>query len=103
MMVQKPTEAPLFPFWIDDRGLSFFFGFLVFITIFVPRVHLSRSGRIALDLIVAIMLSSVDVANILNTVIIYIVTEITVVELIADLTVESSPCLVKRGRAATLN
>src|SRR5439155_8233355 len=64
MMVQKPTEAPLFPFWIEDRGLSFFFGFLVLITIFVPMVHLSRSGRIALDLIFALMLFSGAVATI---------------------------------------
>src|SRR5438445_13779541 len=64
MMVQKPTEAPLFPFWIEDRGLSLFLGFLIFITIFVPMVRLSRSGRIALDLLFAIMLFSGAIATI---------------------------------------
>jgi hypothetical protein len=30
--ISKPTDAPLFPFWVADRGLSFFLGFLVLIT-----------------------------------------------------------------------
>src|SRR5439155_1457481 len=77
MMVQKPTEAPLFPFWIEDRGLSFFFGFLVFITIFVPMVHLSRSGRIALDLIFALMLFSGAVATIRKKILMYLVIALT--------------------------
>src|SRR5437899_1839367 len=64
MMVLKPTEAPLFPFWIEDRGLSFFFGFLVFITIFVTMVHLSRCGRIALDLIFSFVVFSSAVETI---------------------------------------
>src|SRR2546422_1169068 len=77
MMVQKPTEAPLFPFWIEDRGLSFFFGFLVLITIFVPMVHLSRSGRIALDLIFALMLFSGAVATIRKKILMYLVIALT--------------------------
>src|SRR5206468_2749355 len=97
MMVQKPTEAPLFPFWIEDRGLSFFFGFLVFITIFVPMVHLSRSGRIALDLIFALMLFSGAVATIRKKILMYLVIALTGVELIADLIVEFSPYLGHRG------
>src|SRR5436190_15526005 len=97
MMVQKPTEAPLFPFWIEDRGLSFFFGFLVFITIFVPMVHLSRSGRIALDLIFALMLFSGAVATIRKKILMYLVIALTGVELIADLIVEFSPSLGHRG------
>src|SRR3989454_31382 len=99
MMVQKPTEAPLFPFWIEDRGLSFFFGFLVFITIFVPMVHLSRSGRIALDLIFALMLFSGAVATIRKKILMYLVIALTGVELIADLIVEFSPSLGHRGWA----
>src|SRR2546421_12462861 len=97
MMVQKPTEAPLFPFWIEDRGLSFFFGFLVLITIFVPMVHLSRSGRIALDLIFALMLFSGAVATIRKKILMYLVIALTGVELIADLIVEFSPSLGHRG------
>src|SRR5207249_7604513 len=102
MMVQKPTEAPLFPFWIEDRGLSFFFGFLVFITIFVPMVHLSRSGRIALDLIFALMLFSGAVATIRKKILMYLVIALTGVELIADLIVEFSPSLGHRGWDTTL-
>src|SRR2546427_13220060 len=97
MMVQKPTEAPLFPFWIEDRGLSFFLGFLVFITIFVPMVRLSRSGRIALDLLFALMLFSGAVATIRKTILMYLVIALTGVELIADLIVEFSPSLGHRG------
>jgi FtsP/CotA-like multicopper oxidase with cupredoxin domain len=41
----------MFPFWVEDRGLSFFLALLVLITIFVPMVHLSRSGRIGLDML----------------------------------------------------
>src|SRR5207245_8359609 len=97
MMVQKPTEAPLFPFWIEYRGLSFFFGFLVFITIFVPMVRLSRSGRIALDLLFALMLFSGAVATIRKKILMYLAIALTGVELIADLIVEFSPSLGHRG------
>src|SRR5205814_8302221 len=96
MMVQKPTEAPLFPFWIEDRALSFFFGFLVLITIFVPMVHLSRSGIIALDIIFALMLFSGAVATIRKTILMYLDIVLTGVELIPDLIVEFSPSLRHR-------
>jgi hypothetical protein len=46
-------DTPLFPFWVEDRGLSFFLAFLVLITIFVPMIRLSRAGRIALDMVFA--------------------------------------------------
>src|SRR5437016_13250610 len=97
MMVQKPTEAPLFPFWIEDRGLSFFFGFLVFITIFVPMVRLSRSGRIALDLLFAIMLFSGAIATIRHRFLMYLVIALTALEFTGDLIVEFNPWLGHRG------
>src|SRR5437879_7589090 len=97
MMVQKPTEAPLFPFWIEDRGLSFFFGFLVFITIFVPMVRLSRSGRIALDLLFAIMLFSGAIATIRQKALMYLVVALTVLEFAADLIVEFNSSLGHLG------
>src|SRR2546427_10037676 len=97
MMVQKPTEAPLFPFWIEDRGLSFFFGFLVFITIFVPMVRLSRSGRIALDLLLAIMLFSGAIATIRHRFLMYLVIAVTALEFTGDLIVEFNPWLGHRG------
>src|SRR5207253_10479483 len=87
MMVQKPTEAPLVPFWIEDRGLSFFFGFLVFITIFVPMVRLSRSGRMALDLLFAIMLLSGAIATIRHRFLMYLVIAVTALEFTGDLIV----------------
>src|SRR2546422_1177119 len=102
MMVQKPTEAPLFPFWIEDRGLSFFFGFLVFITIFVPMVHLARFGRIALALIFPLMLFSGAFATIRKKILMYLVIALTGVGLIADLIVEFSPSLGHRGWDTTL-
>jgi ion channel len=102
MMVQKPTEAPLFPFWIEDRGLSFFFGFLVFITIFVPMVRLSRSGRIALDVIFALMLFSGAVAAVRKRILMYLVIALTGVELIANFIVEFNPSLGHRGWDTTL-
>ncbi len=34
--VPKLTDAPLFPFWIDDRGLSFFLVFLVLVQFLFP-------------------------------------------------------------------
>jgi len=97
MMVQKPTEATLFPFWIEDRGLSFFFGFLVFITIFVPMVRLSRSGRIALDLLFAIMLFSGAIATIRHRFLMYLVIAVTALEFTGDLIVEFNPWLGHRG------
>src|SRR6266566_811748 len=97
MMVQKPTEAPLFPFWIEDRGLSLFFGFLVFITIFVPMVRLSRSGRIALDLLFAIMLFSGAIATIRQKALMYLVVALTVLEFAADLVVEFDSSLGHLG------
>ena len=62
--ISKPTDAPLFPFWVADRGLSFFLGFPVLIAIFVPMIRLPRSGRIGLDLIFAFTLFSGAVATI---------------------------------------
>lgn len=57
-------DTSLFPFWVEDRGLSFFLAFLVLITILVPMIPLSRLGRIGLDLVFALMLFSIAVATI---------------------------------------
>ena len=46
------------PFWIEDKSLSFLLGFLVFMIILVPTVRLSRSGRIAIDLVFALIFLS---------------------------------------------
>ncbi len=85
------TEKPLFPFWVEDRGLSFFLVFLVLVTIFVPMVHLSRYGRIGLGLMFALMLFSGAVASIRNRILLYLIIALTVLEFTADLTVEFDP------------
>jgi len=54
--IDQQTETQLFPFWVEDWGLSFFLGFLVIAIIFVPMVTLSRSGRLGLGLMFALML-----------------------------------------------
>jgi len=95
--IQKPTDAPLFPFWVADRGLSFFLAFLVLITIFVPMIRLSRSGRIGLDLIFAFMLFSGAIATIRQRTLMYLVVAVTVLEFTADLIVEFNPLLSHLG------
>jgi hypothetical protein len=87
----KRKETPLFPFWVEDRGLSFFLVFLVLVTIFVPMVHLSRAGRIGLGLIFALMLFSGAVATIHNRVLMGLIIALTVLEFTADLIVEFNP------------
>src|SRR5467141_3135351 len=95
--IQKPTDAPLFPFLVADRGLSFFLAFLVLITIFVPMIRLSRSGRIGLDLIFAFMLFSGAIATIRQRTLMYLVVAVTVLEFTADLIVEFNPLLGHLG------
>ena len=93
----KPTEAPLFPFWLEDWGLSFFLGFLVLIIIFVPTIRLSRPGRIGLDLAFAFMLFSGAVATIRQKTLMYLVIAVTVLEFAADLIVEFNSSLAHFG------
>jgi hypothetical protein len=91
--MRKQTDAPLFPFWVEDRGLSFFLAFLVLITIFVPMVRLSRPWRIGMDLILALMLFSGAVATIRQRIFLYLIVALTVLEFTADLVVEFNPLL----------
>ena len=57
-------ERQLPDFWREDRHLSFFLAFLVLMTIFVPMAGESRTGRIAIDLIFALMLFSGAIATV---------------------------------------
>jgi hypothetical protein len=82
---------PVFPFWVEDRGLSFFLAFLVITTIFVPMVTLSRFGRIGIGLMFALMLFSGAVATIRKTILMYLVIALTALEFTADLVVEFKP------------
>src|ERR1700682_806195 len=95
--MRKKTDVPLFPLWFEDRGLSVFLGLLVLITIFVPMVRLSRSGRIGMDLVFALMLFSGAVATIRNRFLMYLIVAVTVLEFTADLIVEFHPLLGYRG------
>src|SRR6266852_5424 len=95
--ISKATDAPLFPFWVADRGLSFFLAFLVLITIFVPMIRLSRPGRIGLDLVFAFMLFSGAVATIRQRALMYLVVAVTVLEFAADLIVEFNSSLGHLG------
>ena len=91
--MRKQSEAPLLPFWLEDRGLSVFLGFLVLITIFVPMFRLSRLGRIGIDLIFALMLFSGAIATIRNKILMYLIVGVTILEFTADLIVEFNPSL----------
>jgi len=79
----KPTDAPLFPFWVEDRGLSFFLAFLVLI-LFLSHDSSVASGRNWIDLIFAFMLFSGAVATIRHRALMYLVVAATVIEFTAD-------------------
>jgi hypothetical protein len=89
----KPKPSTVFPFRLEDRGLSFFLGFLVLLTIFVPMVRLSRPGRIGVDLVLASMLFSGGVATIRDKILMYLVILLTALEFAAVLLVEFNPSL----------
>jgi hypothetical protein len=88
------TEARLFPFWVEDRGLSFFLGFLVLVTIFIPMFRLSRYGRISLRLMFALCFSPGRSPLFAGE---SLVIALTVVQLSADLIVEFYPSLGRWG------
>jgi hypothetical protein len=91
--MRKQTEKPLFPFWAEDRGLSFFLAFLVIMTIFVPMFRMSRYGRIGVDLIFALIFFSGAVATIRKRILMYLIMALTVLGFTADLMVEFNPSL----------
>jgi hypothetical protein len=93
----KQYRPTVFPFRIEDRRLSFFLGLLVLIAVFVPMVRLSRSGRIGLDLIFALMLFSGAIATIRHRILLYLIVALTALEFTADLIVEFNPSLGHRG------
>jgi hypothetical protein len=88
---QTNPDVPVFPFWVEDRGLSFFLAFLIIATILVPMVTLSRFGRIGIGLMFALMLFSGAVATVRKTILMYLVIALTVLEFAADLVVEFNP------------
>lgn len=90
-MVNKKPKWHVPRFWREDRNLSFFLAFLVLMTIFVPMIGLSRPGRIAIDLVFALMLLSGALATIRSRLLIYLIIGLTTLEFTADLIVEFDP------------
>ena len=101
-MVDKQIKQRLASFWREDRLLSFFLAFLVLMTIFVPMVGLSRPGRIAIDLIFALMLLSGAIATVRKRMLMYLIIALTVLEFTADLIVEFDPSFSPRDWDAAL-
>ncbi len=93
-MADKRTKLPLAGFWIQDRGLSFFLAFLVFMIFFVPMVRLSRPERVAVDLTFVLMLVSGAIATIRLRILMYLIIALTILEVTANLIVEFNPSLV---------
>jgi Ion channel len=97
MVAHKQTNRRLPRFGSEDRLLSFFLVFLVLMTVFVPMVGLSRPGRIAIDLIFALMLVSGAFATIHKRMLMYLIILLTILEFTADLIVEFNPSFSPRG------
>jgi hypothetical protein len=95
VIADKETTLTLPGFWSQDRGLSFFLGFLVLMTIFVPMFRQSRPERIALDLAFALMLVSGAIATIRQPIVMSLVVALTVLEFAADFIVEFDPALIQ--------
>jgi hypothetical protein len=90
-------ERQLPGFWREDRHLSFFLAFLVLMTIFVPMVGESRPGRIAIDLIFALMLFSGAIATVEKRMLMSLIIALTILEFTADLIVEFNPSFSPKG------
>jgi hypothetical protein len=91
------TDRQLTGSWREDRLLSFFLGFLVLMTIFVPMVGLSLAGRIAIDLTFALMLLSGAIATVHKRMLMYLILALTCLEFTADLIAEFNPSFSPRG------
>jgi hypothetical protein len=94
-MPDKQAELPTPGFWSHDRGLSFFLGFLVLMTIFVPMFRQSRPERIVLDLAFALMLVSGAIATISKPFVMYLILALTALEFTADWIVEFKPSVIQ--------
>src|ERR1700728_2535530 len=97
VMAKVGRDQALPGFWCEDRHLSFFLGFLVLITIFVPMVGESRTGRIAIDLTFALMLFSGSIATVSKRALMYLIIALTILEVTADLIVEFNPSFSPQG------
>jgi hypothetical protein len=66
-------------------------------TIFVPMIGLSRPGRIAIDLVFALMLLSGAIATVPKRMLMYLIIALTILEFTADLIVEFNPSFGTSG------
>src|SRR6202050_5442099 len=96
-MADKRINRRLPGFWREDRLLSFFLAFLVLMTVFVPMVGMSRPGRIAIDLIFALMLLFGVLATRDKRMLMYFIIALTILEFTADLIVEFNPSFSPRA------
>jgi hypothetical protein len=87
-MPDAQTKPSPVAFLFSDQGHGFFLAFLVFMTIFLPMVRLSRPERIAADLIFPLMIVSGATATIQQRFFLHIALALTVLEFTADLIVE---------------
>src|SRR3984957_12551759 len=75
----------------QDRLLSFFLAFLVLMTVLYPMIGPSRSGRIIIDIIFALMLLSGAIATLERPLLMALIIALSVLEYAADLFVEFNP------------
>ena|ERR1700685_2171842 len=95
--MQKVTDTSLFPFWIEDWGLSWLLAFLVLVVIFVPMFTLSRFGQIGLGLMFALLLFSGAVASVRKKVLMYLIVALIVLEFTAEVVFEFNPTFFHAG------
>ena len=96
-MTDERISSRLPAFWRDDKLLSFFLAFLVLMTIFVPMFGQSRPGRVAIDLVFALMLLFGALATLEKRLLMYFIIALTVLEFTADLIVEFDSSFSPRG------
>jgi len=84
-------------FWREDRLLSFFLAFLVLMTVLYPMLGPSAPGRIAIDVLFALMLLSGAVATLDRPMLMVVIITLSVLEFAADLFVEFNPSFSFRG------
>jgi uncharacterized membrane protein len=78
-------------FFNKDQGMVFFLALLVLITVLVPTIELSRSGRLALSLVFAVTLVSGAFATIRHRIFIGVVIVLTVSTLALAVIAEYNP------------
>lgn len=84
-------RRPVSLFFSKDRGMVFFLALLVLITVLVPMIELSRSGRLTLSLVFALILVSGAFATIRHRILIALVVVLTVATFALSAIAEFNP------------